>query len=330
MAVIDFLLEYFTPFGWTEPQVKVSEPPKPVQVVQRGSLPQILKVGHNVETGAPFEINLKDYEDSGERDAILASSGMGKSYLAGVLLEETLETGGLVCVIDPEGEWYTLADRYPLIVAGGDHATVTLEPSDEEKIEEVLRTVLTRGVSVVFDLSDMIEGEQTETYAIIAEKLFELENSLKTKIRLVVEEAQVFAPQTGAGGSKEGPNSLSMSQHVAKRGRKRALDSLWATQRPASINKNILTQCNRFWFGGITAEQDYKAIKSFLDTAGVSFDQIKALKRGQFYFSTTGKPAELVQVRKRYCKHGGGTPKRQVNVPRATKEDLQGILAQWK
>jgi hypothetical protein len=34
---------------------------------------------------------------------------MGKSYLTGVLMEETLENGGMLCIIDPEGEHFTHA-----------------------------------------------------------------------------------------------------------------------------------------------------------------------------------------------------------------------------
>lgn len=59
--------------------------------------------------------NLKIYMDPKQlmtkHLAILAKSGFGKSYLAGVILEEFIENGIPAVVIDPHGEYLTL--RYP-------------------------------------------------------------------------------------------------------------------------------------------------------------------------------------------------------------------------
>jgi uncharacterized protein len=281
------------------------------------------KTGPFLKVAADFSVDLSAYRATGERDAILASSGMGKSYLTGVILEETLENGGLVCIIDPEGEHHTLAERYPMLLVGGDHGVLplTLDAGVEGRIATILKTVLNDGVSVVFDVSDFIETMQLNLYAIIAEELFKAEETFRRKIRLVVEEAQIFAPQQGGGQAQ----SLQISQNIAKRGRKRALDSIWATQRPASLNKNILSQCNRFWFGGINAEQDYKAIHTFLNEAGISCEQVRALQPGEFYCFTQGRTIRL-KVRKRFCKHGGATPEVMEDRPLATKKDVRILV----
>ncbi|MBY0450221.1 MAG: DUF87 domain-containing protein [Cyanobacteria bacterium] len=284
-----------------------------------------------------FSVPLSDFAAVGERDAILASSGMGKSYLTGVLMEETLETGGLLCVIDPEGEHFTLAERYPMMIIGGEHANLPLE---EEGIELYIDSMLQFGLSAVFDLSEYLDAEQQHLYAIIADKLFHAEQKYRRKIRLVIEEAQIYAPQktagvAGSGGSggttrsgrKKFLDPLLPSQRIAKRGRKRAIDSLWATQRPASISKDILSQCNRFWFGGITAEQDYKAIRPFLNEAGISFAQIKALNPGEFYLYARGK-TKLLKVRKRFCKHAGATPEAGLVFQATQNSSLEKAISQ--
>jgi len=275
-----------------------------------------------------FTVSLADYATTGERDAILASSGMGKSYLTGVLIEETLETGGLVCVIDPEGEHYTLAGRYPMMIIGGEQGNLPLE---EAALDLYVEAMLQNQISAVFDLSEYLDQEQQHLYGLIAEHLFTLEQKYRSKIRLIVEEAQIYAPQRTGGftskGKKGFKDPVQASQKIAKRGRKRAIDSLWATQRPASLNKDILSQCNRFWFGGITSEQDYKAIRPFLNEAGISFAAIKALNPGEFYFYGKGN-TQLLKVRKRLCKHGGATPeggKEQFNA--AADRDLEAALA---
>ncbi len=261
----------------------------------------------DLHVGKNFKIPGDLYAQTGERDAILASSGMGKSYLTGVIIEQTLEIGSLICIIDPEGEHFTLAERYPMMIIGGEHGNLPLE---EDAIDLYVEAMLQNRMSAVFDLSDHVDEDQQHFYGVIAEHLFNLEQKYRTKIRLVVEEAQIYAPQrNGVGGkrSKTRKDPVQASQKVAKRGRKRAIDSLWATQRPASLNKDILSQCNRFWFGGITSEQDYKAIKPFLNEAGISFHDIKALNPGQFYYYGKGH-TQLIQVRKRLCKHAGATP----------------------
>ncbi len=284
---------------------------------------RILRVGKN------FGVSLEQWASTGERDAILASSGMGKSYLTGVILEETLETGGLVCVIDPEGEHFTLAARYPMLIIGGEHGHL---PIEEDALDLYIETMLQGRLSIVFDLSDFLDHEQQHLYGVIADHLFNLEQKYRTKVRMVVEEAQIYAPQRMAAtstkrGKKNLKDPVQASQKIAKRGRKRAIDSLWATQRPASLNKDILSQCNRFWFGGITSEQDYKAIKPFLNEAGISFADVKALNPGEFYYFGKGE-TKLVKVRKRLCKHAGATPEAGVNFSAAEDKSLDEAVSQ--
>ncbi|MEB3245944.1 MAG: DUF87 domain-containing protein [Vampirovibrionales bacterium] len=282
---------------------------------------QALQVSKN------FSVPLAVYADTGERDAILASSGMGKSYLTGVLMEETLENGGLICVIDPEGEHFTLSERYPMLIIGGERGQLPLSP---EAFDLYFEAMLQNGFSAVFDLSELLDVEQQAVYGQIADSLFRMSQKYRRKIRLIVEEAQIYAPQrtTGGaapGGKNKGPDPLVASQRIAKRGRKRAIDSLWATQRPASISKDILSQCNRFWFGGISAEQDYKAIKPFLTEAGISFADIRSLKPGEFFFYSKGQTHKL-RVRKRFCKHAGATPNGQLAFQATSDRSLDSAL----
>lgn len=269
-----------------------------------------------------FQVTLDDYTAVGERDAVIASSGMGKSYLTGVLAEETIENGGLLCVIDPEGEYFTLAERYPVLIIGGERSMI---PLDENAIDLYIQAMLEANLSVIFDLSEYLDHEQQDLYAQIAESLFHQETVFRKKVRVIVEEAQIYAPQrlaSSSGSKKKKWDPVNSSQKLAKRGRKRAIDSIWATQRPASLSKDILSQCNRFWFGGITAEQDYKAIKPFLVEAGISFNNLKELQPGEFYFYSKGF-TKKIKVRKRYCKHAGATPEAQQSFQAVTDIALQ-------
>lgn len=283
--------------------------------------------GRALHVGKGFEVPLAAWATTGERDAILASSGMGKSYLTGVIIEQTLENNGIVCIIDPEGEHFTLAERYPMMIIGGEHGNL---PIEEDSLDIFIEAMLQHRLSIVFDLSEYLDQEQQHLYGVIAEHLFNLEQKYRMKVRLVVEEAQIYAPQRMAAtairrGKKALKDPVQASQKIAKRGRKRAIDSLWATQRPASLNKDILSQCNRFWFGGITSEQDYKAIKPFLTEAKITFADVKALKPGEFYYFGKGE-TKLIQVRKRICKHAGATPEAGLHFNAAENKSLSEAL----
>ena len=279
-----------------------------------------------------FQIALDDWTESGDRDAILASSGMGKSYLAGVLMEELIEAGVPVFIIDPEGENYTLAERYPLLIVGGEHRTVNLnlDEATPEAIENVIQTVLSQGVSIIFDLSNRTVKDQRLLFTLIVGKLFALQDSQEHRrpVKLIVEEARLFAPQKATGLPElDGETCLSVFEDIATRGRKRGINMLLATQRPASIHKDILSQCNRWWFGGMSSTQDCNAMKAYLSEAGITEEQIRELEPGNFYYYAHGKTVKL-KSRTRKCTHGGATPAQQLTFIRPNKAQVQAIARQ--
>jgi len=71
-----------------------------------------------------------------DRLAIVGTSGSGKTYAAKGLAERLMAGGGRVCIVDPLGVWWGLrlaADGhapspYPVVVFGGPHADVALDP----------------------------------------------------------------------------------------------------------------------------------------------------------------------------------------------------------
>ena len=101
-----------------------------------------------------------------QRLAILAETGAGKTYAALVLVEELLRTGMQVVVIDPVGVCWGLrasADGkkqgLPIVVMGGDHGDLPLEPTAGRTVAELLVDLR---LSVVLDLSEMSGGEQRQ------------------------------------------------------------------------------------------------------------------------------------------------------------------------
>lgn len=295
-----------------------------------------------MEISKSFYLDTSLWKGSGDRDAILASSGMGKSYLAGVILEELIECGGLLFIIDPEGEYYTLKDKYPMLIVGGEHANIDydLDNPDYNKMISLIETVVRAGTSIIFDLSERLDSDKQTLFTIIGCSLFLVmdNKSIRRPLKFVVDEAQVFAPQMSKSlpsinfNLKESDDNnskidcLTVCKMFATRARKRGINLMWMTQRLAGISKDILGQCNRWWFGGVRSEQDYKAVKAYLENAGISEDLIRNLGKHEFYFWADGADAVKIKSRKRKCKHGGETPMSALSNKIASKSDYQNII----
>ena len=93
--------------------------------------------------------------------AVLASTGSGKSYLAGVLLEELLmpHNRAAVLVIDPHGEYGTLREihQHPAFQDGSDHPEVRIYSPDKIKVR---LSSLTES-DIVYLLPEMTEKMRT-------------------------------------------------------------------------------------------------------------------------------------------------------------------------
>jgi DNA helicase HerA-like ATPase len=72
-----------------------------------------------------------------------------------------------------------------------------------------------------------------------AETLYRLN---REAVHLFVDEADAFAPQARNYGGDEN-RMLGAMEDIVRRGRKRGIGCTLITQRPAVLNKNVLTQC---------------------------------------------------------------------------------------
>ncbi|MFS8067608.1 MAG: helicase HerA domain-containing protein, partial [Byssovorax sp.] len=98
-----------------------------------------------------LSVSLADYARTGLRFGIWASSGRGKSFGVGVLCEELLAAGIPVIALDPEGEIFTLRERFRVLVLGGAHADLPL-PTGDAAVALALRKALDEGLGLVLDL----------------------------------------------------------------------------------------------------------------------------------------------------------------------------------
>lgn len=244
-----------------------------------------------------LEIALEAFAQSGFRAGVWASSGRGKSHTVGVIAEELLGCGLPVVAIDPEGELWTLREGYRTLVVGGPHADLPAT-SSRACIREVLSTALAQRLACVFDLSEAVtNATQQEMARPVLEELFALQTRERRTVGLILEEVQVFAPQSTPSSTSE------IMARIAKQGRKRGILLVVASQRTQAVSKEFMSQLNFPIVGGFEERVDFEAVKHHAGRK--TFEDLNRLDVGFFWFPRISR---LEKIRGRKVTHGGDTP----------------------
>jgi hypothetical protein len=255
-----------------------------------------------------FAVDTDAYKREGLRFSILAMSGHGKSNAAADLVEDVLDNNAQVIIIEPIPEWHTLKARYNnVVVVGGPYQDLPLEPAFAH---EYVKSALEKGISLVVNVSDIEDdADQIKFVSSFLWNLYRLEQKYRRVLFLVLEEADIWAPQNWDGITKQ---SLSRVSLIAKHGRKIGIFPILISQRPADLHKSPLSQCNINLFGKFTSPADlsektgimYLVKKLHLP---ITEEQIMKLETGNFVVSDKNG-VYTIAVRKRLCPHGADTP----------------------
>lgn len=167
-----------------------------------------------------------------------------------------------------------------------------------------LEDLLEPGEATIINLK-AVEPETAEmTMFMLAKRMFQLrkENRIPPYI-MVIEEAHNFAPEKGF----EQALSNKILRKIASEGRKFGLGIGVISQRPARIDKNVLSQANTQFILRVTNPNDLKAIsKSFEGITSEVESMIKSLPPGVAFVLGNEYPV-MTDVRTRKSKHGGTT-----------------------
>jgi len=120
---------------------------------------------------------------------------------------------------------------------------------------------------------------------------------------LVVEEAHNFCPERNVGNAVSGP----VIRTIASEGRKFGLGLVIVSQRPAKIDKNVLSQCNTQVVLKVTNPNDLKAIVASVEGISAEVaDEVQRLAVGEALVAGGGLTQPVfVAVRPRQTAHGG-------------------------
>lgn len=193
--------------------------------------------------------------------ATLAKKGAGKTYLNKGMVERLLKLKRRGAVLDPLNVWWGLKAKadgspgFPVVVIGGPKADVPLDP---HKGAELGQFMAGSDMFAVIDVSDLRRGE-LNTFA--AAFLGALYKHNRLPFHLVLEEADIFAPQ-----NPEGNESFTLHEvdQIARRGRQRGFRLWTICQRPQQLNKKTLSQTATIILMRLMAPQDRKAAEDWL------------------------------------------------------------------
>ena len=224
-------------------------------------------------SGAPVRIDIEELLAT--RLLVQGNSGSGKSHLLRRLLEESAALVQQV-VIDPEGDFVTLAEQFGHVVIDG-----SAYAGDE--IARLAARIRKHRASVVLALDGLELEAQMRCAAQFLSTLFDAPREEWYPVLVVVDEAQVFAPAAAGDVSDEVRRlSLAAMTNLMCRGRKRGLAGIIATQRLAKLAKNVAAEASNFLMGRTFLDIDMARAADLLGMERRQAEQIRDLARGHF------------------------------------------------
>ncbi|MWG34018.1 helicase HerA domain-containing protein [Halomarina oriensis] len=247
------------------------------------------------------DVSLPSVEVLTGRGFVTGKSGSGKSNTASVVIEKLLDRGFPVLIVDIDGEYYGLKEKYEILHVGDDEeCDIRVSAEHAEKIADL---ALVQNVPIILDVSSFLdEREAADLLTEVAKQLFAKEKKLKKPFLLVVEEVHEWIPEGGGMGE-----CGRMLIKVGKRGRKHGLGIMGISQRPADVKKDFITQCDWLCWHRLTWRNDTKVVKRVL---GSEYSEaVESLADGEAFLVTDWEEeVRRVQFQRKTTFDAGATP----------------------
>ncbi len=257
----------------------------------------------NPRADRPFRFN--GINLSAREIAKMISHESSASGMLGLLYET-------ISILSEQTDVYTLEDVIEQVIKSTSkvkwnlvsHLESLMEIGLFSGIPTPITELLRPGRASIIDMT----GIQPDLQGMIVAKLLaEIFEARKRKLispgMVVVEEAHNYIPERGSGNAA----STGIIRTIASEGRKFGLGLMVISQRPARVDKNIISQCNTQIIMRVTNPNDLKALSKGLE--GMTSDleeEIKRLPAGTaMLVSNEIERPITVSIRPRKSRHGG-------------------------
>ncbi|MGS1094113.1 helicase HerA domain-containing protein [Aquamicrobium terrae] len=234
-----------------------------------------MRVDIDMGTASPGKPAMIDLEELlATRLLVQGNSGSGKSHLLRRLLEQSAPWVQQ-CIIDPEGDFVTLADKFGHVVVDAQRT--------EAELTRIAGRIRQHRVSAVLNLEGLDVDQQMRAAAAFLGGMFDAEREHWYPVLVVVDEAQLFAPAAAGEVSDEARRlSLAAMTNLMCRGRKRGLAGVIATQRLAKLAKNVAAEASNFLMGRTFLDIDMARAADLLGMEKRQAEMFRDLGRGCF------------------------------------------------
>lgn len=210
--------------------------------------------------------------------AHIGKRGAGKTYLASMIAEQMLDAEAQVIVLDPIGNWWGLrvdadgkSKGKDVYVMGGSHGDV---PLSSESGREIAKILTEKNLSVVLDISEFRKNERKKFVTDFAEEFYHLKKARPSAVHIFLEESQKFVPQRVM---RDDARMLGAWEDIVRLGRNYGIGCSLITQRPQSVNKEVLSQVECLCVLQITGLHERKALEGWIQEVGQKRDIVDEL-----------------------------------------------------
>lgn len=209
------------------------------------------------------------------RMLINAASGGGKSRTIRRLAEQAHGKIQQI-IIDSEGEFPTLRERYDFVIAAPHGGDCVANPRSATLLAERL---LKLGVSAVINIFDLKKstGERKRFVRLFLEAMMSSPKSLWQPVLVEIDEAHEYAPE---GDESE---ALGPMVDLASQGRKRGYCLVAATQRLSKLSKDVAAELRNVMIGTTVLDVDMKRAADVLGFDKTQRLALRDLDSGQFW-----------------------------------------------
>lgn len=215
-----------------------------------------------------------------------ANTGGGKSYATRRILEQSFSFAPQI-ILDTEGEFHTLREKFDYLLIGKDHDIT----ADHKTAPLLAHRLIKERVSAIIDLFEMSPVERQLFVKNFVSAMTNAPHELWQPTLLMIDEAQTYAPE---GDKTECGQVL---HDAAFKFRKRNFGMIFATPRIASLSKSVISTCKNKLIGYASLENDVKRAAYELGfTTKDQWRSLRDLNPGEFFAFGPAISREVVRV----------------------------------
>lgn len=221
--------------------------------------------------------------------AFIARKGAGKTYAAGKLAECLMDAQVQVVILDSVGNWWGLrlsedgkSPAYDIPVLGGLRGDIPLEATGGHLIADI---VTDTGRSLIVDVSQFNKTDRQRFATAFAERLWKNKKAERnpSPVHLIIEESQLIVPERVSGDTSK---MVGIYEEIIRLGRNYGIGVSMISQRPQSVNKEVLNQTECLIALQVNGKHERIALRDWITYHGAEkslVDELPALPIGTGY-----------------------------------------------